>query len=85
MTPLRQRMIEDMQLRGSSARTQECYVSAARQLAGDQLFFALCPGSYEDESFAKGIWTQIVSKMYVNARGFKESKQLECEEITRCC
>ncbi len=33
MTPLRQRMIEDMQLRGLSARTQECYVTAVRQLA----------------------------------------------------
>ncbi len=33
MTPLRQRMIEDMQLRGFSARTQECYVAAVRQLA----------------------------------------------------
>jgi site-specific recombinase XerD len=27
-------MIEDMQLRGFSARTQECYVAAVRQLAG---------------------------------------------------
>ena len=33
MTPLRQRMLEDMQLRGLSARTQECYVAAVRQLA----------------------------------------------------
>lgn len=33
MTPLRQRMIEDMQLRGFSARTQECYVAAVRRLA----------------------------------------------------
>jgi site-specific recombinase XerD len=33
MSPLRQRMIEDMQLRGYSARTQECYVRAVRQLA----------------------------------------------------
>ena len=33
MNPLRQRMIEDMQLRGFSARTQECYVGAVRQLA----------------------------------------------------
>ena len=33
MTPLRQRMIEDMQLRGLSARTQGCYVAAVRQLA----------------------------------------------------
>ena len=34
MNPLRQRMIEDMQLRGYSARTQECYVAAVRQLSG---------------------------------------------------
>ena len=33
MTQLRQRMIEDMQLRGYSARTQEAYVRAVRQLA----------------------------------------------------
>lgn len=33
MTHLRQRMLEDMQLRGFSARTQECYVAAVRQLA----------------------------------------------------
>ena len=33
MTPLRQRMLEDMQLRGLSARTQECYVAPVRQLA----------------------------------------------------
>jgi integrase/recombinase XerD len=33
MTPLRQRMIEDMQLRGLSALTQQRYVSAVRQLA----------------------------------------------------
>jgi site-specific recombinase XerD len=33
MTPLRQRMIEDMQLRGFSERTQEAYLRAVRQLA----------------------------------------------------
>jgi len=33
MTPLRQRMIEDMQLRGLAARTQESYLAAVRQLA----------------------------------------------------
>jgi site-specific recombinase XerD len=33
MTPLRQRMIEDLQLRGLSERTQESYVRAVRQLA----------------------------------------------------
>jgi len=33
MTPLRQRMLEDLQLRGLSERTQEMYVRAVRQLA----------------------------------------------------
>jgi integrase/recombinase XerD len=33
MTPLRQRMIDDMRLRGLSERTQETYVRAVRQLA----------------------------------------------------
>jgi integrase/recombinase XerD len=33
MTPLRRRMLEDLQLRGLSARTQERYVRAVRQLA----------------------------------------------------
>lgn len=33
MTPLRQRMLEDMQLRALSPRTQEAYIRAVRQLA----------------------------------------------------
>ena len=33
MTPLRQRLIEDLQLKGMSERTQEMYVRAVRQLA----------------------------------------------------
>jgi len=36
MTALRQKMIEDMQLRGLSPRTQETYVSAVRRLANQQ-------------------------------------------------
>jgi site-specific recombinase XerD len=33
MTPLRQKMIEDMQLRGLAERTQQSYVAAVRGLA----------------------------------------------------
>ena len=33
MSALRQRMLEDLQLRGLSARTQEAYVQAVAQLA----------------------------------------------------
>ncbi len=32
MTPLRQRMLEDMQLAGYSSKTQQAYVGAVRQL-----------------------------------------------------
>jgi len=46
MTPLRQRMLEDMQLRGLSARTQGCYVAAVRQLAA---YFHASPASLSDE------------------------------------
>ena len=34
MTALRRRMVEDMQLRGLSEKTQECYVGAVKSLAG---------------------------------------------------
>lgn len=33
MTELRQRMLEDLRLRGLAPRTQEAYVRAVRQLA----------------------------------------------------
>ena len=33
MTPLRKRMLEDMQLRGLAPKTQEAYLRAVRQLA----------------------------------------------------
>lgn len=46
MTKLRQRMIEDMQLRGFSARTQECYVRSVAQLAGH---FHRSPDQLSDE------------------------------------
>jgi len=34
MTELRRRMLQDMQLRGLSAGTQQTYVDAIRELAG---------------------------------------------------
>lgn len=33
MTPLRRRMLEDLQLRGLAPKTQQCYLDAVRQLA----------------------------------------------------
>ncbi|MCP5191050.1 MAG: phage integrase N-terminal SAM-like domain-containing protein, partial [Pseudomonadales bacterium] len=33
MTPLRQRMLEDMQLHGLAPKTQQAYATAVRQLA----------------------------------------------------
>lgn len=50
MTPLRQRMIDDMQLRGLSARTQECYVVAVRQLAEH---YRRSPADIEEEQLRR--------------------------------
>ena len=49
MTPLRQRMIEDMQLSGKSPHTQRAYVSAVRQLAA----------YYEDEVRSRHGWGRV--------------------------
>lgn len=46
MTPLRQCYIEDMQLRGLSASTQEVYVSAIRRLAA---YYGKSPDKLSDE------------------------------------
>jgi len=46
MTELRKRMIEDMQLQGLSARTQDHYVYAVRDLAG---YFHRSPDQLKDE------------------------------------
>jgi integrase/recombinase XerD len=46
MTVLRQRMIEDMQLRGLSTNTQEAYVRAVRDLAA---YYNKSPDKINDE------------------------------------
>lgn len=46
MTELRERMIEDLQLRGLAVRTQEAYVLAVRQLAN---YYQKPPDQLEDE------------------------------------
>jgi site-specific recombinase XerD len=46
MTPLRQRMLEDMQLRGLAARTQESYLAAVQQLA---LYYGTSPDLLTEE------------------------------------
>lgn len=46
MTPLRQRMIEDMQLRGLSPNTQRAYVRAVRDLAA---YYDRSPDQIEEE------------------------------------
>jgi len=46
MTPLRQRMIEDLQLKGYSDSTQTLYVNAVRQLCEH---YSKCPGQITEE------------------------------------
>jgi len=43
MTPLRQRMIEDLKLQGYSDSTRDLYVRAVRQLCEH---YNKCPGHY---------------------------------------
>ncbi len=54
MTPLRQRMIEDMQLRGLSEATQQSYVGAVKQLAQ---YYGKSPEQLTEEELrhAKGV------------------------------
>ncbi len=53
MTPLRQRMLEDMQLRGLAARTQEAYLAAVKQLA---LHYGKSPDLITDEEVRPTRW-----------------------------
>jgi hypothetical protein len=46
MTKLRQRMIEDMQLRGLAEKTQDAYLRAVRQLAE---YYAKSPDQISEE------------------------------------
>ena len=46
MTPLRQRMIEDMQLRGLAPLTQRAYLQAIQQFA---LYYGKSPDQISDE------------------------------------
>lgn len=66
MTALRQRMIEDMQLHGLSARTQQSYVGAVKGLAD---FYHRCPAKLTEEEirqfFLHLIETRQVAKSTV--------------------
>lgn len=59
MTPLRQRMIETMQLRGLAPRTQESYLSAVQQLA---LYFHKSPDSITEDELRQDFLFLIADK-----------------------
>lgn len=79
MTPLRQRMIEDMQLKGYSEGTQKLYVKAVRQLCDH---FNKSPGKITEEDlreyflFGKNVkkWTRSTSTVALcNIKFFYEN------------
>ena len=67
MTKLRQRMIQDMQLRGMAERTQESYVFAVRKLA--EHFFKSPDQITEDELREYFLYLKNVKKYSRTAGG----------------
>ena len=59
MTPLRQRMIDTMQLRGLSPRTQQSYLSAVRHLA---LYFHKSPDTITEDQLRQYFLFLIADK-----------------------
>ncbi|MDO8837006.1 MAG: site-specific integrase [Vicinamibacterales bacterium] len=64
MTPLRQRMLEDMQLRALSPRTQKAYVRAVRQLAAH---FRKSPDLVTDEELRQYFLQLTQDRHYARA------------------
>ena len=73
MTPLRQRMIEDMQLRGLAPATQQAYLRAVKQFA---LYYGKSPDQITAEqlrAYFLGSTVQVVQTWYTNGHGFSNS------------
>lgn len=64
MTRLRQRMVEDMQLRGFAARTQEAYLTAVCQLAR---YYKRSPDEISDEELRQYFLYLVNEKMLARA------------------
>jgi integrase/recombinase XerD len=67
MTPLRQRMIEDMKLRGLSARTQESYLAAVTQLAR---YYKLSPDTLSEEQ-VRGFFLHLMTERKLAASSLR--------------
>ena len=76
MTPLRQRMIEDMQLRGYSPKTQEAYLRAVRQLAKH---FGKSPADLTEEDL-RGYFLYLTP---VSSGGLKNEKRASRSTCTQ--
>src|SRR6266536_1227205 len=61
MSPLQQRMLEDMQLRGLSARTQEAYARAVGQLAQH---YKICRGKFCAALKQAGLLNQVPRQLW---------------------
>ena len=83
MTPLRQRMIDDMQLKGLSASTQQGYLNAVRQLAEH---FHRSPDQLSEEDLRQYFLYRPMRKKPPDPRrpsrfagsGFSTSRRLSC-------
>ena len=68
-TPLRQRMIEDMQLHGLSANTQDAYVRAIKQLAE---YYNRSPEQITQERVLQNSMPECYPEEFVDSLAFVE-------------
>jgi hypothetical protein len=80
MTPLRQRMIEDMQLRNLAAGTQKHYISL---VAGFAKYFGTSPENLDIEAVCNGPQKLDTKRPFLRWWAALKMKESQCPEHVR--